>query len=162
PVFGIVNPPSAQPSTHRGVSPEVTPMYVPASFAETDTTRLHEFIRSHSFAILTSQGRDGLVSSHLPLLIVPPAEVGEHGTLIGHMARANSQWRDVQGDFLAVFSGPHRYISPTWYEDPGTVPTWNYIAVHVYGAFQVVEDSAALLEILRTSVHEFEGPRPTP
>jgi transcriptional regulator len=135
-------------------------MYVPAAFAEHDRSKLHEFMRRHSFALLTSGGQDGLIASHLPLLFDP--EIGKLGGLHGHMARANSHWRRVEGDVLAVFSGPHAYISPSWYEEDGTVPTWNYAAVHAYGAFQVVEEREALLNILRRTVGTYEGPRPSP
>jgi transcriptional regulator len=135
-------------------------MYVPATFAKTDTARLHEFMRSNSFAVLTSSGEGGLVASHLPLLIDPDA--GPNGHLLGHMARANSQWRRVDGEVMAVFSGPHAYVSPSWYEEAGTVPTWNYVAVHAYGTFHVVEDRGGLLAIVRRTVMAYEGPRPEP
>jgi transcriptional regulator len=103
-------------------------VYVPTAFAETDTTRLHEFIRRHSFSILTSFGEGGAIASHLPLLL--DADAGSPGQLLGHMARANPQWRRVDGEVLAIFAGPHAYVSPSWYEEPNTVPTWNYVAVH--------------------------------
>ncbi|WP_435007746.1 FMN-binding negative transcriptional regulator [Tundrisphaera lichenicola] len=135
-------------------------MYVPSAFAERDTARLHDFIRRESFAILTSNDGRSLTASHLPLIL--EAEVGELGQLFGHMARANPQWRRVEGEVMAVFSGPHAYISPTWYEEGGTVPTWNYVAVHAYGRFRVVEDRADLLEILRKSVGVYENSRPEP
>ena len=135
-------------------------MYVPAAFAEADAARLHEFMRRHSFAVLTSGGGGGLVASHLPLLL--DADAGPHGHLLGHMARANPQWRRVEGEVMAVFSGPHAYVSPSWYSEEGTVPTWNYVAVHAYGTFRVVEDSGGLLDILRRSVAAYEGPRPEP
>ena len=135
-------------------------VYIPASFAETDTTRLHEFIRRNSFAILTSHGHDGLIGSHLPVLL--DAEAGPLGHLLGHMARANPQWRDIRGEVLAIFSGPHAYVSPSWYEEAGTVPTWNYVAVHAYGRIHVVEDRDGLLDILRRSVSTYEGHRPEP
>lgn len=135
-------------------------MYVPASFAQTDTARLHEFMRRHSFAVLTTQGVGGLVAGHLPLLLDPDA--GPHGHLIGHMARANPQWRDVRGEAMVVFSGPHAYVSPAWYEEPGTVPTWNYVAVHAYGTFRLVEGRDGLLDILRRTVTAYESPRAEP
>jgi transcriptional regulator len=135
-------------------------MYVPALFSETDPARLRAFMRRNSFALLTSTGGDGIVASHLPLLF--DAGDGPHGRLVGHMARANPQWRDVRGEVMAVFSGPHAYVSPSWYEEPGTVPTWNYVSVHAYGTFHPVEDREALLDILRASVREYEGPRPAP
>jgi transcriptional regulator len=135
-------------------------MYVPRAFAQPDASRLHDFMRRHDFAILTTLGEGGLVASHLPLLFEPDA--GPHGHLVGHMARANPQWRRVEGETLAVFSGPHAYVSPSWYEEEGTVPTWNYVAVHAYGLFRVVEGRDPLLEILRKTVRAHEGPRPVP
>jgi transcriptional regulator len=117
-------------------------------------------MRRHSFALLTSQTEGGLVASHLPLRLIPDA--GPHGHLLGHMARANTHWRRVEGEVLVVFSGPHTYISPAWYEEEGTVPTWNYAAVHAYGTFHVVDDRNALLQILHELVHTYESGRSTP
>jgi len=135
-------------------------MFVPASFAETDPTKLHAFMRRNSFAVLTTHGADGLSANHLPLLL--DAEFGPRGRLFGHLARANPQWRHAESEALAIFSGPHAYVSPTWYEEEGTVPTWNYIAVHAYGRLQIVEDEDALLEILRRSVETYESAMPAP
>jgi transcriptional regulator len=135
-------------------------VYIPASFAETDPAKLHEFMRRNSFAVLTTHGDDGLVASHLPILL--DNDAGSQGRLLGHMARANPQWRQAEGEALVVFSGPHTYISPAWYEEQGTVPTWNYVAVHAYGAFHVVEGREELLGILRRSVAVYEGPRTEP
>ncbi len=135
-------------------------MYIPASHAETDSDRLHEFMRRNSFATLVSQNGAGMIASHLPLLL--EIDAGAKGVLFGHMARANPQWRDIQGEVLVIFHGPHVYVSPTWYESAGTVPTWNYVAVHAYGTLHVVEDRDAVLDILRRSVQYFESPRPNP
>jgi transcriptional regulator len=135
-------------------------MYIPSAFSETDPARLHDFIQRHSFALLTSQGRTGLFASHVPLLL--EADGNPRGRLLGHMARANPQWRDVNGEVMAVFAGPHAYVSPAWYKEPGTVPTWNYVAVHVYGTFHVVEDDEETLEILRRTVATYEASRPEP
>jgi transcriptional regulator len=141
----------------RTRSPSV---YIPATFAETDPAKLHEFIRRNSFAVLTSYGEGGLTASHLPLLL--DADAGPHGQLLGHMARANTQWRVVRGEVMAVFPGPHAYVSPSWYQEAGTVPTWNYVAVHAYGTFHVVEDHDDLLGILRRSIGTYEGARSEP
>ena len=135
-------------------------MYIPAAFRETDTAKLHEFIRQHSFALLTSHGEHGLTASHLPLLIAP--ERGPLGTLVGHFAKANEQAADAGAEVLAVFSGPHAYISPTWYETPNTVPTWNYVAVHAYGVLRLIEDRTKLARILDEIVTKYEGLRPQP
>jgi transcriptional regulator len=130
-------------------------MYILPAFAEGDLTRLHDFIEQNSFGLLVSRVDGGPFASHLPFLLERTAE--PHGTLVGHMARANPQWREAGGQtLLAVFSGPHAYISPTWYEDEHVVPTWNYTAVHVYGRATIIEDEAALLEIVRGSVRFYE------
>lgn len=135
-------------------------MYIPTAFRESDTAKLHEFIRQHSFAILTSHRERGLVASHLPLLIDPAR--GSLGTLVGHFAKANEQAADVGSEVLAVFSGPHAYISPTWYETPNTVPTWNYVAVHAYGLLRLIDDKLELARILDATVAKYEGSRPQP
>jgi transcriptional regulator len=135
-------------------------MYVPSSFRETDTATLHAFMEQNSFALLVSQGSEGLFASHLPILL--DRNIGPHGRLFGHMARANAQWRQAQGEVMVVFSGPHTYISPSLYEAGGTVPTWNYVAVHAYGAFEVVDDPESIRAILRRSVAFFEGSSPAP
>jgi transcriptional regulator len=136
-------------------------MYIPAAFAESDLTRLHDFIEQHSFGLFVSQF-DGLpFATHLPLLL--QRTTGRHGTLIGHLARANPQWQQAGGQTgLAIFSGPHAYISPTWYEAEQVVPTWNYTAVHAYGHVQIIEDEAALLEIVRRFVQVYEKSMPRP
>jgi transcriptional regulator len=136
-------------------------MYIPAAFAETDLTRLLDFIEQNSFGLLISQV-DGLpFASHLPFLLDRTA--GPSGTLIGHVARANPQWRAAAGQMaVAIFSGPHAYISPSWYEAEQVVPTWNYTAVHAYGRIQIVEDRDALLEIVKRSVQVYERGMPKP
>jgi transcriptional regulator len=136
-------------------------MYLPGHFAERDLTKLHEFIEQHSFGLLVSQV-DGLpFASHLPFLLERTA--GPQGTLVGHMARANPQWREADGQTaLVIFSGPHAYISPTWYEAERLVPTWNYAAVHAYGRVQIIEDESALLEIVQKAVAVFEQAMPQP
>lgn len=130
-------------------------MYIPSNFLETDIERLHEFMEGHSFATLITAVGANSVASHLPLLL--DREAGSHGKLIGHMARANTQWRDADStETLVIFHGPHAYISPRWYEARNVVPTWNYVAVHAYGTFRVVSDRASLLETLRSTVEKYE------
>jgi transcriptional regulator len=74
----------------------------------------------------------------LPLLV---QDEGEHGTLLGHFARANPHWRELSGrETLVVFPGPHSYVSPVHYTEPLSVPTWNYIAIHAYGTLSLIED----------------------
>ncbi len=136
-------------------------MYIPASFHETDLTKQHDFIEQHSFGTLISQHESEPIANHLPFLL--NRDVAPHGRLIGHMARANSQWQTGAGQqVLVIFQGPHAYISPTWYEAQNVVPTWNYIAVHAYGTLRLIEDHNRLLEIVSRTVQRYESPRPQP
>ena len=83
--------------------------------------------------------------------------------MIGHVARTNPQWQQLSGQtVLAIFSGPHAYVSPSWYEADQVVPTWNYVAVHVYGRATIIEDKNSLLEIVEKLVKVYEQPMPQP
>jgi transcriptional regulator len=137
-------------------------VYIPTAFEQSDLPTLHAFIEEHSFALLCSTGADGIpFASHLPLLL--DRQAGSLGVLIGHMARANPQWQHADGQgVLAVFSGPHVYVSPAWYEAENVVPTWNFVAVHATGVFRAINDRAALLKIVSDSVAYFEASRPQP
>ena len=123
-------------------------MYVPKHFAEERTEVLHAAIQRAEFGTLVTLGEQGLIATHLPLLLEPAD--GPLGTLYGHVARANSQWRDHVADVqaLAIFLGPHAYVSPAWYatkrETGKVVPTWNYLAVHAYGPLRTYDDPARL------------------
>jgi transcriptional regulator len=138
-------------------------MYVPAAFSVYDPEQLHEFIRSHSFAILVSPGESSdrpPTASHLPLLL----RINDDGTawLDGHLAKGNAQWRlaDAQ-NVLAIFSGPHAHISAGWYGEQNVVPTWNYVAVHVTGTLRIERDPDRLLKLLEQTVSIYEaGARP--
>ncbi|MDR1989351.1 MAG: FMN-binding negative transcriptional regulator [Acidobacteriaceae bacterium] len=129
-------------------------MYVPQSFVESDREVLGSFIRRYAFATVVSHG-DELHVSHLPLLLLP--DQGSQGTLLGHMARANDQWQDFDGErpCLCIFHGPHAYISPTWYEKRPAVPTWNYAVVHVTGRPRRIEEPHALTALLDRTMEEF-------
>lgn len=132
-------------------------MYLPKAFEETRPEVLHALIRQNSFGILVSPAEGEIVASHLPFLLDP--ERGPHGTLLAHMARANSQWRSFREseEVLAIFSGPHAYISPSWYEAELSVPTWNYAAVHAYGTPTLVEEPARLQRLLDALVRNYEA-----
>ena len=137
-------------------------MYTPPAFREDDLPTIHALMRENSFAILVTQ-QDGVpIATHLPFMV--DTERGPYGTLLGHMARANEQWRAFveQQEALVIFQGPHAYVTPSWY-DPGlNVPTWNYAAVHAYGTTRLIEDEATLYAMLirLTATHEagFEQP----
>lgn len=134
-------------------------MYVPTAFAQPDRAAIFNLLRAHSFAVLVSQLDGRPFATHLPLLIrddAPP-----EGQLTGHLARANPQWRELAGqEVLAVFSGPHAYVSPTWYEEPDVVPTWNYVAAHVYGRCELIDDAGELLGVLADYVSTYERASP--
>lgn len=132
-------------------------MYVPEHFELTNPIHQHGVIRAHPFALLSSQGEGGPIATHLPMEL--DAETGPKGTLRGHVARANPHWRAFEGGgvALAIFSGPHAYVSPNWYPAGRRVPTWNYVAVHVYGTPRIVDDAAAVESLLETMVERYEG-----
>jgi transcriptional regulator len=129
-------------------------VYTPSHNRVIDTAEIQSFVRDSPFAILTSQSGDGLIASHLPLIYEP--DYGQHGRLIGHMARANSQWRSISGETLAVFAGVHTYISSSWYEDNDAVPTWNYIAVHMYGRHRLIDSTDEAMNALRALTAHME------
>ena len=110
-------------------------MYLPATFVEARTDVLHAAIRAAGLAILVTQTPDGLLASHVPMLLDP--EPAPYGTVLGHLARPNPQGRHPVDDGLAIFQGPDAYITPSWYAAKQTtgkvVPTWNYVAVHASG-----------------------------
>ncbi|WP_020474846.1 FMN-binding negative transcriptional regulator [Zavarzinella formosa] len=136
-------------------------MYIPPAFVESDLGKLHDHITKHSFGLLISQADGQPFATHVPFLLDRAA--GPNGALVGHVARANPHWRSLAGETaLAVFSGPHAYISPTWYEAENTVPTWNYSAVHAYGRVEIIEDSATLLGIVQETVRVYEQNMPKP
>ena len=133
-------------------------MYTPPSFREEDRAVLHDLIRRFNFGTLVSAGSRGLSATHLPFSLEEGPD--GRGTLVAHMARANPQWKDFGADeVLAVFQGPHAYISPTWYQEPIAVPTWNYAAVHVYGVPRLVEDPGVLRAQVEGLVREHEAHR---
>lgn len=141
-------------------------MHIPAAFRQDDLTQLHAQMRENPLAALVSHGASGLQASHVPLLLV--AEEGDYGTLYGHFARANPQWRTFaeQPEALAIFSGADAYVSPSAYpskaEHGKAVPTWNYISVHAQGQLQVFDDPERLRQLLArlTAAHEGNQPKP--
>ena len=134
-------------------------MYIPKAFEVTDTNILVQFIQDHSFGILFSETPQGPCASHLPFVI--DQEAGEHGVLIGHMAKSNPQWRAIgHQDVLAVFPGPHALITSRWYGEDQVVPTWNYLAVHVYGTFILIDSHDQLQQIIRDTLAVYEPASP--
>jgi transcriptional regulator len=133
------------------------PVYIPREFEVADRTLLYDLMERFSFASLVTVRAGYPVSSHLPFLV--RRDAGEHGTLVGHMARANRQWQDFgeAGEALVIFQGDHGYVSPSWYETHPSVPTWNYLAVHAYGFPRLIEDAERVRETLRALVTRYEA-----
>ncbi len=134
-------------------------MYIPKAFKESDRAILFEFIHAHNFATLVTNGEAGLIGSHIPFLL--DTERGENGTLTAHLALANAQVQHIHEghEALAIFSGAHAYITPTWYEPGSNVPTWNYTAVHAYGVPGLITDETRIHGLLRNLVNQHEAPR---
>ncbi|MFJ7932137.1 FMN-binding negative transcriptional regulator [Peribacillus sp. NPDC096448] len=129
-------------------------MYIPAHFNIKDETLSFNVMKEHSFATLFSQ-HDGMpYATHLPLILNK-----DNSCLYGHFARPNPHWKDINNQtVLAIFHGPHCYISPSWYETKNAVPTWNYVTVHVYGEVELQEDEHELMGTLHDMVSKYEAP----
>lgn len=137
-------------------------VYLPQHFAETDQQKLIDFMRRHSFATLVSSGAAGLIASHIPLLHEDVES--KPGRLLGHLARANPQLADLKDgrEVLAIFHGPHAYVSPTWYATHPAVPTWNYAVVHAYGTVEAITEEATLRGLVSRLADIYEAGNPAP
>ncbi len=141
-------------------------MYVPDYFRETRLEVLQAFLDRHPLATLVALTGAGLTAHHIPVRAQLAA--GGGGVLRGHIARANTLWRELEPDaqVLAIFTGADTYVSPNWYpakaEHGKVVPTWNYAAVHVGGSIRFIEDAAWLRGFVEslTEAHEQGGPNP--
>ena len=134
-------------------------MYTPPAFREDDLKQLHTLMNDYSFATLVTQ-QDGVpLASHLPFML--NTELGQYGTLLSHMARANTQWQAFDGsqEVLVIFQGPHTYVSPSWYIDNKAVnvPTWNYAVVHAYGKPRLITEQDDLYTLLQNLVQKHEA-----
>lgn len=137
-------------------------MYIPPAFAENRPEELLAIMRAASLPILVSPTASGLIATHMPLHVAAPDRI------VGHVARANTHWRDVLpgSESLAIFSAVDGYVSPSWYpskaETGKVVPTWNYQAVHATGTLEIIEDPASLLAIVTTLTEQHEAGRAKP
>lgn len=133
-------------------------MYVPPAFAETRLPVLQDAIRRTGLATLVTAAGGAIEATHLPLLL--DAADGERGTLLGHVARANPQWRQAPTIALAIFQGPEAYVSPGWYATKRAtgkvVPTWNYVTVHAQGRLEAFDEPVRLRALVArlTDLHE--------
>ena len=140
-------------------------MYLPKQFEQHDSKALQGLLREHPLACLVTLSQEGLTADHVPMEL--DTTRGEHGTLIGHVARANPLWKEAADTpVLAIFQGPQAYISPSWYPSKAVthkvVPTWNYTVVHAYGQLHVVEDAPWLHALVSrlTQTHEAQQAQP--
>ena len=133
-------------------------MYIPPLNRVEDRAAINRFLHAHAFATVITNAADKLEASHLPVLFDENANM-----LRSHMARANQQWKHLAAanEVLCIFHGPHAYISPSWYVEQHTVPTWNYAVVHVYGKPALVDD-AELKQIVFDTTAKFESTMATP
>lgn len=127
-------------------------MYVPEQFSISDREEIFSFIDANAFGQLISIDAQRPLASHLPFLIAK-----DRRTVLCHLARQNPQWRQLgEQQVLVTFLGPHDYVSPSWYRNPG-VPTWNYQAVHIYGHCRVFEEAAELAGLVETLTERYES-----
>jgi transcriptional regulator len=137
-------------------------LYIPGHFTPADRTAIARVVHDHPFATLITPAAPEPFVSHVPLVCVADRE--PHGTLLGHFARANPHCAGAtKAESIAIFHGPHAYVSPSWYGDPaGAVPTWNYAVVHAHGTLELARDEAETQGILDALVSRFESSRPAP
>ena len=137
-------------------------MYIPSAFVIDDPNVLHAFMKQYSFATLVTGGQEPFITQ-IPLLL--DASRGPNGTLVGHFARPNPHWQldHARLSTVAIFHGPHAYISPSWYPSGlPAVPTWNYAAVHAVGHLSVIEDKPYIASLLERMVQAYESGRERP
>lgn len=140
-------------------------MYIPPAFRDDDRDGLLATMRAARLANFVTATGDGPLVTPLPLVI--DEKEGEHGTIYGHLAKANPQWRiPPVGDGLAIFMGPDAYVTPSWYaakqETGKVVPTWNYVSVHAHGPVEFFQDADRLLDAVTRLTTLHEGPLAVP
>jgi transcriptional regulator len=142
-------------------------MYAPKHFKVEDRGEAHALMRAHPFAVLVTNGSDGIIATHLPT-VLKVDDATPLGRIECHVARPNPQWRTFapDADALMIFQGPQAYIRPGWYpskaEHDKVVPTWNYAVVHAYGRLEVVQDQAGLLAHVSELTQQQEAPFAAP
>ncbi len=140
--------------------------YLPSHFEEADTAIIHALVHDHPLATWVVQHQGELLVNHIPMLL--DTERGPHGTLVGHVARANPVWQALSegASSVAVFTGAQAYVSPNWYPSKHAngkaVPTWNYAAVHAHGVPQAFEDPERVLDIVTRLTQRHEASQALP
>jgi transcriptional regulator len=141
-------------------------MYLPRCHQASDLEALYTLMETHPLGAWVCTGAEGLIANHLPFVL--DRSRGPHGTLMGHVSRANGVWRDLKANTPSVvmFQGPQAYITPSWY--PGkvahgeVVPTWNYVVAHAHGVARAIDDRDWLLAMLERLTQAQESARATP
>jgi transcriptional regulator len=129
-------------------------MYIPKINSWDNIDEILEFVDRFSFGILISMERSRIIATHIPILCERQAD---YLKLEAHIALSNTQWKEIEGqEVLVIFSEPHAYISPSNYTRYETVPTWNYLAVHMYGRAHIVEDVAGVNSIMERTMVKYE------
>ena len=134
-------------------------MYIPKIYKNENQGEIIEFLKANAFGILINQNNGAIAATHIPLEF----EIkNDKQYLVGHVSKANPQWKTFEKNdqVLAIFSGAHTYISPSWY-DHENVPTWNYTAVHVSGKIKIIEGES-VLESLKKLVNKYESRKEKP
>lgn len=130
-------------------------MYVPHHYRMEDSAEILDFMQKFSFATIITVQNKLPIATHLPFLV---EKIGTDIYLSAHFAKANPQWESLeQQPVLVIFSEPHAYVSPQWYDKPLNVPTWNYLAVHAYGEAQLITEAEALTQLLESTIHFYES-----
>ncbi len=129
-------------------------MYIPKHYSKIDSAEILAFMKQYSFATIVTVKNNFQTATHLPFTIV---EEGEKVILSSHFAKANNQWMEITGNkVLIIFSEPHAYISPKYYEKDLNVPTWNYISIHAYGEGRIINENDKKIELLEGMIVNYE------
>ena len=131
-------------------------MYIPKYFQLEDQPKIINFIEKHPFGTIITKDVQTPVATHLPF-ILNKEEQSEGLTLYSHFAKANQHWQKVSNQrSLVIFNGPHAYISPKYYDNKNSVPTWNYVSVHVYGNIKLIEDYTECISVIEQTINIFD------
>ena len=129
-------------------------MYTPSINKMTDKNKILEFISAYSFGTIITAKVELPVATHLPFLV---SQKDDSIILSSHFAKANPHWHDIEKrQVLVIFSEPHAYISPSYYEKQLNVPTWNYISVHLYGQCSIIKEAQDSISILEKTIDRYE------
>jgi transcriptional regulator len=129
-------------------------MYIPKHYLINDKEEILRFIETYSFATIITVKDNFQSATHLPFVVT---ETENEIILTSHFSKANMQWSEVtENKVLVIFTEPHAYISPKHYDREMNVPTWNYVAIHVYGKGSLITEQDQSFAVLDTMIDNFE------